>query len=147
MLMLVPTSESSAARRRSPRGCRSVRVNSPEATRREHRRNAQFSAANIMDLELEVRFPRKLTGQHELELKVYTPKGNLYQSMSIPFSADEEEPATGRMRRRTKKVRATLPVAGTSIVTHSLYGKWKVEAFLDGADKRCTSPRSFVIEP
>jgi len=147
MLTLVPTQQSSAARRRSSPGCRTIRVSAPEAPGNKHRRKRKFSAHKIVDLELEVRFPKKLTGQHELELKIFTPKGNLYQSMSIPFSADEPEAVTGRKRRKATKVGTTLPVAGTSIVANSLYGRWKVEAFLDGAEKRCTRPQKFVIKP
>ena len=44
-------------------------------------------------------------------------------------------------------VGAVLPGAGTSIVSSSMYGTWKVEAFLDGSEKRCSSPTKFVIQP
>ena len=43
--------------------------------------------------------------------------------------------------------RATLPVAGTSIVNHSLYGRWKVLAHLDGSPIPCAPARAFWIGP
>ena len=91
---------------------------------------------------------RKLTGHHSLEFKIYTPKGNLYQSMTLQFDADAPIPEGARRRsRRFQDVNAVLPVAGTSIVTSSMYGTWTVEAFLDGDERRCSRPRRFLIQP
>ena len=102
-----------------------------------------------MDIQLQALVSRKLTGHHSLEFKIYTPKGNLYQSMTRPFDADAPIPEGARRRRsrRFQEVSTVLPVAGTSIVTSSMYGTWKVEAFLDGNDRRCSRPRKFVIRP
>ena len=145
MLMLVPSAESVAAptlAKRS-RGCR-IFVSSPEAAT-TGRKKPKFSAAEIMDIQLQALVSRKLTGHHSLEFKIYTPKGNLYQSMTLQFDADA--PIPRGTPRRSRRFQAVLPVAGTSIVTSSMYGTWKVEAFLDGDDRRCSRPRKFVIQP
>lgn len=145
-LTLLPAAEGSAAMARRS-GCRRVLVHSPEHGNKKSRRRPKFSASEILDLELQVLVSRrKLDGDHRLELKVYTPSGNLYQSLSVPFTIGEEI-STGTRRGRYQMLTTTLPVAGTSIVTSSLYGTWKVEAFLDGATGRCTAPRKFVIKP
>ena len=149
LLMLVPPAESveaSTVAKRAPR-CRRVFVSSPEAEK-TRRRQPKFSAAEIMDIQFKTLVSRRLTGQHSLEFKVYTPKGNLYQSMTFQFDADAPIPEDARRRtRRFQEVKAILPVAGTSIVTSSMYGIWRVEAFLDGANQRCSRPRKFVIDP
>ena len=148
LLMLVPPAESVAASTvASPRRCHRVFVSSPEAAKARGRK-PKFSAAEIMDIQLQALVSRQLTGHHSLEFKVYTPKGNLYQSMTLQFDADAPIPeGTRRRSRRFLPVNAVLPVAGTSIVTSSMYGTWKVEAFLDGSNRRCSHPRKFTIEP
>ncbi len=148
VLMLVPSAESVAAptlAKRS-RGCR-IFVSSPEAAT-TRRKKPKFSAAEIMDIQLQALVSRKLTGHHSLEFKIYTPKGNLYQSMTLQFDADAPiAEGTPRRSRGFQEVNTVLPVAGTSIVTNSIYGTWKVEAFLDGDDQRCSRARKFVIQP
>ncbi len=148
LLMLVPSAESVAASTVAKRSrCYSVFVSSPEAAK-TRRRRPKFSAAEIMDIQLQALVSRKLTGHHSLEFKIYTPKGNLYQSMTLQFDADAPIPEGARRRsRRFQEVNAVLPVAGTSIVTSSMYGTWKVEAFLDGDERRCSRPRRFKIQP
>jgi hypothetical protein len=105
---------------------------------------------------------RRQTGDHVVEVKVYSPKGNLYQSISIPFTASAV--AAGAERRlegypepvavqklgpitvngvNSMAVKVTLPVAGTPVVNNSLYGTWKVNAFVDGAATFCKG--SFAI--
>ena len=41
----------------------------------------------------------------------------------------------------------TLPVGGTDIVSSGLYGRWRVEAYLDGAEQRCAPAGFFVLSP
>jgi hypothetical protein len=45
------------------------------------------------------------------------------------------------------RVVATLPVAGTSIVAASLFGRWRVDAHLDGAVDSCGTPAFFRLAP
>ena len=172
---LVPASEGLAneglANHRRYR-CNSLTVSSPDAsaetTRRrrlpktrtqlrlpktESRRGLRtFHATAVLDLEFQVRVRRARSGEHRLALKVYTPNGHLYQTLSVPLAAtestdDETRPRRRRRRTRSRTVSATLPVAGTTIVRSSLYGTWRVEAYLDGSTQTCTAPRKFVIEP
>ena len=47
--------------------------------------------------------------------------------------------------RKFESVDVSFPVAGSTIVTSSLYGRWKVEIFLDGAADPCGRPTFFHI--
>ncbi|MGH9391805.1 MAG: hypothetical protein ACRD1Z_19560 [Vicinamibacteria bacterium] len=144
-----PSDRKNSAERKSTNACTAIQVTAPDAPpqtkRRSKKKAPTFSASSILDLKLEA----AVKGQHQLEFKVYTPKGHLYQSltaamMGAPTASD------GRRQRESQKrtASATLPVAGTTIVTNSLYGEWKVEAYLDGErDTACAKPRFFVIAP
>jgi hypothetical protein len=126
-----------------------------------------FSATQVVDVDLEVLFSPaaalRLTGHHVVEVKIYSPKGNLYQSISIPFSFDRNRPLERRLddypepvalrtpvartynRSRHYGVAVTLPVAGTPILNNSLYGLWTATAFIDGARSTCGAPMKFRI--
>ena len=146
-------------------------VTSPEAPNRR----VSFSATKILDLQMGAILRSRIAGEHVLNLKVYTPKGHLYQQLDLPFRGTTVSPAGGaavteagpRMRRvegypqplpeqelqaarapsgqRGYRVSARLPVAGTSIMTSSLYGKWKVVPHLDGSLKACGAATAFSI--
>ena len=98
----------------------------------------------------------------QLELKLHTPRGYLYQVLTVPFAGGK---SGGVERRRvpgnprllverelriagpgTYRVSARLPVAGTWITTNSLYGEWRVEAHIDGAASPSGRKR-FTIQP
>ena len=163
-----PPSESLAGQ------CVEVVVSSPEVPNRR----VSFSATKILDLQLGALLRRRLSGEHVLNLKVYTPQGHLYQQLDVPFRGGAVGPAAGalaspsaeagpRMRRvegypqplpeqelvaarapsgqRGYRVSARLPVAGTSIMTSSLYGKWKVVPHLDGNLQACGAATVFSI--
>jgi hypothetical protein len=134
--------------RKSTNACSAVQVTAPDAPpqtkRRAKKKLPTFSASTILDLKLEA----SVKGEHQVEFKVYTPKGHLYQSLAATMSVPAKK--DGRRPREAKKgtASATLPVAGTTIVNSSLYGEWRVEAFLDGErEVACAKPLSFVIEP
>jgi hypothetical protein len=137
----------SPSERRSTNACTAIQVTSPDAPaqakRKSRKKHPTFSASSILDLKLET----AVKGQHQLEFKVYTPKGHLYQS--LPAAVAAATSVDRRQRENPKRTAAaTLPVAGTTIVTNSLYGEWRVEAFLDGErDTACARPLTFVIEP
>jgi hypothetical protein len=118
-----------------------------------------FRATQIIDLEFSAAFRARLRGPHLLEFKVYTPNGKLYQALVAPFTGDVPrregrrvdgfpEPlpeqtmqeSTGRWRPFFRPglfhVTARLPVAGTWIITNSLYGQWRVDLYLDRAEAR-----------
>ena len=132
-------------------------ISSPQA--RSAPGDPVFQATRILEVELEAEFKQRLSGDHRLDFHVYTPKGKLYQVFTVPFSG---RGGPARPRRvdgyprplaergmkaagRDKYVVSTrMPVAGTWIVTHSLYGRWRVEGFMDGAP---VGEKTFSIAP
>ena len=150
------------------RQCLTVGVSSPQAPGPSRGQgDAAFSATQILDVELSTLLRRNLAGEHLLELKVYTPRGHLYQVLTVPFTG-AGNPADLRPRKRRVEgypeplhektlrpakmggmqgfaVGTTLPVAGTSIVTSSLYGRWTVVPHLDGDPEPCGAGREFTI--
>ncbi len=116
-------------------------IESPQAERGVRR----FSATRIIDVEVEVTL-RGRGSADGLALKVLTPNGHLYQML-----AAEPEPLTRRGRDDRKaddkrpRALARLQVAGTTIVTSSLYGRWNVVPYLDG--QPCGRPRELWIDP
>ena len=147
--------------RHGRRECVAIQVVSPQQPKPQP--HPAFSATRILDVEFRAFLRRRLTGQHNLQLKVYTPKGHVYQVLTVPFTApghhpgkrrvdgypqplDEQEARLVRLEGAHRhQVSATLPVAGTSIMTNSLYGQWRVEPYLDGEAEPCGPPRSFAI--
>lgn len=150
--------------------CLAVAVSSPEAPKKR----GPFSATQILDLQFGALLRTRLRGEHVMNLKVYTPKGHLYQQIDVPFrggatavGAGATAEASGQRMRRVEgypqplpeqelvlvktsvgrgyQVQARLPVAGTSIMTSSLYGKWKVVPHLDGSLKACGRATVFSI--
>ena len=120
----------------SRRPCQPVQVSSP----RQEGQRAAFSATEVLDLKLSTRVRRQAEGPHVLQIKVFTPRGYPYQTLSVPFTGSPlGTPAP------PQELSATLPVAGTAIMANSLYGRWTVEPFLDGAS--CGVTRSFVLRP
>jgi hypothetical protein len=65
-----------------------------------------------------------------------------------PQPLPEQELAAARTPsgQRGYRVSARLPVAGTSIMTSSLYGKWKVIPHIDGSLRACGAPTVFSIK-
>jgi hypothetical protein len=129
-------------RRRTP--CATVEVVSPQGLPGR----SGFSATQILDLELRA-FVRPLRGgPHLLELKVYTPRGHLYQVLPVAFEGSGGAASFVRVGGAVRqRVVATLPVAGTAIVTTSLYGRWTAAVHLDGATESCATPVSFRLVP
>jgi hypothetical protein len=152
------------------RQCTAVEISAPPFKKP---RDGVFSATRILDLQLDTVFGRAPSGPHTLYLKVFTPRGHLYQVLTVPFTSAAKPPGSGAaappqkrwvegypqpLEEKTLKtvthegvaayqVSVTLPVAGTSIMTNSLYGQWKAEPYLDQQVTPCGDPRSFVINP
>ena len=124
-----------------------------------------FSATRILDLTFTVLFPTTLEGEHVAELRVFTPDAQLYRSLAMPFARGAQpnaaRPVEGYARpvpqQPLKQVSrgsglfaaasTTFPVGGTDIVSSGLYGRWRVEAYLDGAEQRCAPAASFTLNP
>jgi hypothetical protein len=84
--------------------------------------------------------PEPAAAAPALRLKVYAPNGDLYDVL-------EASSPDGRGRRRLLRGEARLPVAGSSIIHSSLYGRWRVVPFVEGAEAPCGRPRTFSIQP
>jgi hypothetical protein len=100
--------------------------------------HSRFSATRILELEFETELSGRPKHERTLRLRLYTPRGFLYQVLSTPLQAP------GHSRRRLE---AHLPVAGTSIMASGLYGRWTVKPFLDDAREPCGQGRHFVLKP
>ena len=74
--------------------CLAVVVSSPQAPKRR----VSFSATKILDLQFGALLRRRISGEHVLNLKVYTPKGHLYQQLDVPFRGGVA--SSGRRRLR-----------------------------------------------
>ncbi len=124
-----------------------------------------FSATKILDLTFTVLFPSTMDGQHLVELRVFTPDAQLYRSLAMPVARSAAPNATRRVEGyarplpqqalkqvargsgRFASASTTFPVGGTDIVSSGLYGRWRVEAYLDGAQQRCAPAASFSLKP
>ena len=129
---------------------------------------SSFSATKVLDLGFSIFFTpgsvNRFAGTRRVEFRIITPRGHLYQSMTIPFSADAG--AKGQkvhvdgyrdpqdvvlladatyLNNKHLRVGVTLPVAGTPIVTNSLYGDWRAEAVVDDEPLPCAQPALFTI--
>ena len=124
-----------------------------------------FHASRTTDLTLGVALPSSLQGEHEVELRLYTPSGHLYQSIRVPVAAPGASTGTNRtvkdypmavrqvvlkpvkyLGRSVYTVEVPFPVGGTLISSNSLYGKWRIEALLDSEKEPCGKPASIQIE-
>jgi hypothetical protein len=107
-----------------------------------------FSARKILDLRFQSAARRGVEGRHNLHFKVFTPRGHLYQDISVPFNV---EPSAGTTRTsgatRRFPISARLPVAGTPIANSSLYGNWRVVPYLDDSMRPCAAATTFRIKP
>ncbi len=126
-----------------------------------------FSATKVIDIDLYALFAQgKFANEtHLLELRIFTPRGHVYQSIMIPFSADPAKKGTKQkvdsypqplpidsltdvtFLKGTKYllVHSRLPVAGTPVINNSLYGNWRAEMYLDRDTSPCAPATTFAI--
>ncbi len=127
--------------------------------------HAKYSAVKTTDLRVHVVLPDTFKEEHVISLKFYTPAGHLYRQIDVPVT-----PEIGREGTQTRRlpgypypvtvavpeitrvagelapsIEVRFPVGGTSIVTSSLYGMWRVNGMVDGVELRCFRPMSFGI--
>jgi len=123
-----------------------------------------FHASRTTDLTLAVILPGNTQGEHEVELRIFTPRGHLYQSIRVPLAPPGKSPENRTIngypmavpqvalkpeayRGKTfLKAEIPFPVGGTQISTNSLYGRWRIEAYLDGNRKPSGDPTSLQID-
>lgn len=147
-------------------GCVTVAVGSLEKDRGNF--DSVFSARSINDLEFWVLFTpgsaRRFADDHVVEFRLHSPSGSLYQATAIPFTSDNSKSGKKRMlpgypdaiptavletrifqQGNHLGVKLRVPVAGTNIVTSSLYGEWSAQAFIDGEAVACSPASKFRI--
>ncbi|MBZ5587162.1 MAG: hypothetical protein LAO05_01225 [Acidobacteriia bacterium] len=146
--------------------CVAIQISSAEETPRGGW-GSTFSAAKTTDLTFMALFLSSASGEHLLEFRVFTPRGFLYRSMKVPAvlaqvgSGTQQRKLAGYPHPVTVKagskvvlqgttywrVDVPFPVGGTDIAATSLYGTWKVQAYLNGSDQPCGPAASFGIKP
>jgi hypothetical protein len=94
------------------------------------RRADVFSADSLRDLLVSVNYSN-LSGTHTQRIELYAPDGSLYQKF------------TGAAGPSTQ---VRLPVGGTWITEHSLFGNWLVKVYLD-RDATPLVSSQFVLNP
>jgi hypothetical protein len=77
-------------------------------------------------------------GSPTLSLRVCTPGGHLYQTITTSLSGATES-------RGGPVVTARLAVTGTAITTNGLHGRWNVEPWPGGGTGPCGPAREFVL--
>jgi hypothetical protein len=78
---------------------------------------------------------------------VFTPRGRRYQSLVATPRIVTRERDGHRIEKQTRTQEAALAVAGSSIAWTSMYGKWRVEPRIEGADRPCGRAEFFTIRP
>jgi len=74
--------------------------------------NGTFSARSVLDLEFRARLRRDLKGDHLLQLKVFTPRGYLYQVMTVAFSGSKAQAPRAQRAGATTQAPALQSVPG-----------------------------------
>ena len=148
----------------APRGgsCVALEIASPQDANRQGR-IPEFSASAILDLRFTAVL-RRPDDHGVVKLKLFTPSGYLYQTLSVPFVTDAggspqalhvdgssrasvEQKAERLASGTDYRVEGRVPVAGTLITNEGLFGRWTVEPWLEGAAAPCLAARPFVIKP
>lgn len=141
--------EASSPDGKRARRCHGIRVDPKDAPRDRRHGSTVISASQAKDLRLQISLPEELASL-PVRVKLFTPRGSLFQVLEAKADADSEAATTRRRfrsSRRTRVLAASLPLAGTQITTHALFGEWRAEVYVDGAETPCTRPLGFQIEP
>jgi hypothetical protein len=151
-----PAAEATVGRRGTPPGqCLAVDLRpvlaDPSAPPRLPR--SRYSAASTLDLRIRATLRPGVLPGARLEFHVFTPQGHLYQRLPAVAalgagparSARSDDSRASLLPPITAS--ASLLVAGTAIVNHSLYGGWSVEPHLEGDPQPCAPASRFWLEP
>jgi hypothetical protein len=152
--LALPAFVSAAGRVPAPRGprvpaplpraeCLAVQLTSPQGPAVR----GAFSAQRHYDVDFAVKLaPRAATPGRVVQLKLYTPRGFLYQTLET--AVPQAQPRPRQRRPATPKdttLAARLPVAGTWITQNTLYGSWKVVPYFEGQTAACGRAATFQI--
>lgn len=125
-----------------------VRAAGSPGERNGRRHTPVLSAAEAKDLAFVVSISADAASR-PVQVRLFSPRGRLYQVLDALVDENTTEGVEGRRRsrRHVRSLVARLPVSGTQITTYAMFGTWRAEVYLDGADTPCTRPMEFVIEP
>jgi hypothetical protein len=126
--------------------CTVGRIFSPDAKTETARRRPRFRAPDLIGIDFEVAAARVPAGAHNLYLRLYTPQGSLYQKLPASFTVEVKRRQHHDERAAAAPLRFRLTLPGSPILTHSMYGRWKAEPYLDGEQEPCGAARSFWLE-
>lgn len=98
------------------------------------KQQTQFAANDLRDLHLDVDYAQ-VFGSHRQRLELYGPDGALYQRRFLDVSVTAGQPVNTR-----------IPVGGTWITDHSLFGSWKVLVYLDSSQTPIATG-AFALNP
>lgn len=123
-----------------------------------------FDAPKILDLSFWIGLPGGVAGEHVGHLTLITPRGGVYQIISVPFTGNFVVPGTVRSiagypfpvrleglkwysvdSKRMRGIEVRVPVAGTHITDNSLYGRWRASFSIEGVKLPCTPMTTFTI--
>ena len=108
-----------------------------------------FSAHTLRHLVIVVHYRDLRPGRHTQRLELYAPSGALYQVLSSEVTlAGGRGQGRGASQKSEawERVEAVLPVSGTWITEHSLFGAWRVEVWVD-QDPAPLATGVFVLTP
>jgi hypothetical protein len=126
--------------------------------------HAEISAREVTDVELRLELTGDVTGDHLLEVKLITPNGHHYETLTVPITTSASRAGSSQKvptyphplpvqqltrlsrDRPAYEAKVVFPVGGTAIVTSSLYGRWKVAAYLDGTPASCEILNGFWLK-
>ena len=96
-------------------------------------------------------FSGKLSSREQdaptLVFDVFNPRGQRYQVLVATPRVVVQERGGHRFERTSRIRQATMAVAGSSIAWTSMYGRWRVEPRIEGANEPCGKPEFFTIRP
>jgi hypothetical protein len=78
---------------------------------------------------------------------VFNPRGQRYQILVAGPGVVRQRRGAYRIERATHTREAALAVAGSSIAWTSMFGRWRVQPRLEGADEPCGKAEYFTIRP
>jgi hypothetical protein len=76
---------------------------------------------------------------------VFNPRGQRYQILVAGPGVVRQRRGAYRIERATHTREAALAVAGSSIAWTSMFGRWRVQPRLEGADEPCGKAEYFTI--
>jgi hypothetical protein len=148
--------------------CGKVEVSGRPAGNHGKAAEVTLAATEVEDVVFTLKMASGPVGDHVVTLQVYLPEGGLYQTLSVPVTfgtkakgapqrrvdgypfpvdAVQAKPITSGPDAGKQLVTITMPLAGTVIVSNSLYGLWGVDLYLDDEPEACAEREPFRITP